>query len=139
MTIPYQIESIKTLQFAIFPDKFVNVKAVNVHTSFNFAISKTLDHIRCISNVTYDQDDNLLLTTEVQCIFKIAPEGTEAIRKEKKLSASFLRYMATIVTGTVRGILSVKTEGTVLNPIVLPPTNLVEIIKDDMNVKVEEV
>ena len=40
--------------------------------------------------------------------------------------------MATIVVGTVRGIIHAKTEGTVLNAIVLPPINLTEIIKDDI-------
>ena len=43
----------------------------------------------------------------------------------------FLRYLATIATGTVRGIIHTKTENTVLNSVVVPPINLVEAIKED--------
>lgn len=42
-----------------------------------------------------------------------------------------LRYLATIATGTVRGIIHAKTENTVLNSVVVPPINLVEAIKED--------
>ena len=50
----------------------------------------------------------------------------------------FLRYLATIATGTMRGIIHTKTESTALNPIVLPPLNLVETIKDDFVFKTKD-
>ena len=40
--------------------------------------------------------------------------------------------MATIATGTARGIIHAKSEGTVLSAIILPPINLIEAIKDDL-------
>ena len=40
--------------------------------------------------------------------------------------------MGTIVVGAARGIIHAKTEGTILNSVILPPINLVEIIKDDL-------
>lgn len=133
--IPYRIESVRTPQFAIFPDKYVNGKDVEVTTSFNFFITKTLDHVRCLVNVVYAQGEDMLLTTDIECIFLIAPDGIKVIKEEGRLTTVFLRYMATIATGTARGVISAKTEGTVLNPIVLPPTNLVNVIKDDLMLK----
>ena len=40
--------------------------------------------------------------------------------------------MGSISVGTLRGIIHTKTEGTVLNTIVLPPINLDEIINKDL-------
>ena len=137
MTIPYRINKIKTSQFAIFPDKYVNGDDVNVNANFNFTVSSDLTTIRCISSFTYSQNDNLLLTTEIQCFFGISPEGIEELSKEGRVPVEFLRYMATIVTGTARGIIHAKTENTVLNATVLPPINLVEGIKNDLVINVK--
>lgn len=132
MNIPYRINQIRTAQFAIFPNKYVNGDDVSVNANFNFAVSSDLTTIRCISSFTYSQNDNLLLTTEIQCFFGISPEGIEELSKEERVPVEFLRYMATIVTGTTRGIIHAKTENTVLNSTVLPPINLVEAIKNDL-------
>lgn len=40
--------------------------------------------------------------------------------------------MATIVTGTARGIIHAKSEGTLLAGIILPPINVMELIKNDL-------
>jgi hypothetical protein len=131
MNISYRINKIKTSQFAIFPDKFVNGEGVTIDTNFNFAVSTDFSNIRCITNLTYSQDDHLLLTTEIQCFFDISPEGSAELKKKNRVPVEFLRYMATIVVGTARGIIHAKTENTVLNPLVLPPVNLMEAITDD--------
>ena len=135
MNIPYRINQIKTVQFAIFPDKYVNGEDVSVNANFNFNISNDLTTIRCISSFTYSQKENLLLTIEIQCFFGISPEGIEELSKEERVPVEFLRYMATIATGTARGIIHAKTENTVLNSIILPPINLVEAIKNNLAIK----
>ena len=133
-TIPYKIGQIKISQFAIFPDKYINGEEVQIHASFSFGHSVTLDSIRCTAAFSFLQKEELLLTSETQCFFDIAPEGIEQLRKEHEIPVDFLRYMASIVTGTVRGIIHAKTEGTVLNAIILPPINLVNMIEKGMPV-----
>lgn len=128
-TIPYKIGQIKILQFAIFPDKYVNGEEVQIHTSFSFGHNVALDSIRCTAAFSFLQKEELLLISETQCFFNIAQEGIEQLRKEHEIPVDFLRYMATIATGTVRGIIHAKTEGTVLNTIILPPINLVNLIE----------
>lgn len=135
MTIPYRISGIKTAQFALFPEKFINGRDITIQTSFSFGYNEALDSIRCISNFEYLQDENALMVSEIQCTFNISPEGTLELKKSKKIPVDFLRYMATIVTGTARGIIHAKSEGTLLAGIILPPINLMEAIKDDLPIK----
>ena len=137
MQIPYRINKIKTVQFASFPDAldyeiYKKNGGFGIDSSFSFGYNTDLTSIRCTANFKYSQDESLLLICEVQCFFDIASEGGEQIRHDKKISVDFLQYMATIVTGTVRGIIHDRTEGTVLNELVLPPINLTEVIKEPL-------
>ena len=131
MTIPFRIRQIKTQQFAMFPELLVNGDEVQIHSEFNFGVNHEVDDILCNTKLTYVQNENLLLTIEVQCFFSISKEGSKLIKSQGRIEMNFLRYLGTIATGTVRGIIHTKTENTALNPIVLPPLNLVEAIKND--------
>ena len=131
MTIPFRIRQIKTQQFAMFPDLLVNGNDVNIQSEFNFGVNKEINDIFCVTKLSYIQDEKLLLTTEVVCFFGIKEESSKQISELGRIEVGFLRYLATIAIGTVRGIIHTKTENTVLNPIVLPPLNLMEAIKDD--------
>lgn len=133
--IPYRISKIETKQFAIFPDKLINGSTLDIQTNYNFEIRSDLSHIRCSSVINFFQKEQLLLVLEIACYFDIAPEGIEFIKEQNKVPVEFLRYMATIAVGTARGIIHAKTEGTVLSSIVLPPVNLVDVIKVDMDLK----
>ena len=138
MAIPFRINKILTQQFATFPDLWVNGEKIVVKSEFNFGVNKQLTSVRCVSKYNYMQNEQMLLTTEIACYFDISEEGSKELTQQGKLSVDFLRYMATIVTGTARGIISAKTEGTVLNSIVLPPINLVEAIKTDFIFEVKK-
>ncbi len=138
MTIPYRIFKIETNQFATFPDPFDNGSPVNVQTSFQFAASMDISNVRCQAHILYKQGDCLLLVLDISTYFSIGDEGIKEIRKQGKVPVDFLRYIATIAVGAARGIIHAKTEGTVLNAVVLPPINLVEIIHDDLVVAVNQ-
>lgn len=131
MIIPFRIRLIKTQQFAMFPDLFVNAEQVNVESEFGFGVNTDMTDIKSIAKISYIQNDKLLLTTEVHCFFEVSSEGSKEIVKQGRIEVGFLRYLATISTGTVRGIIHTKTENTALNIVVLPPVNLVEAIKED--------
>lgn len=132
MTIPYKIARLETKQFAIFPEQFKNAEVVGVKSSYEFSFSTDMTSIRCRSFFHYLQGDHVLMILEMGAIFDIAPDGVSEIRTNGSVPVDFLRYMGTIVVGAARGIIHAKTEGTVLNSVVLPPINLVEIIKDDL-------
>lgn len=132
MLIPYKIARLETFQFAVFPDEFNNSDVVGVNSSYEFAISTDMASIRCRATFYYLQDENVLLILELGAIFVIAPEGMSEIQAKGSVPVDFLRYMGTIIVGAARGIIHAKTEGTVLNSVILPPINLVDIIKDDL-------
>ena len=77
------------------------------------------------------EDENLLLLIEVTCFFDIDKDAIKQLLEAGRIEVDFLRYLATITTGTIRGIIHTKTEGTSLNLIVLPPINLMDAIKND--------
>ncbi len=138
MTIPYRIFKIETNQFATFPEPFDNGSPVNVQTNFHFAASVDVTNVRCKALFNYRQGDNLLLVLDISTYFAIGEEGIAEIRKQGKIPVDFLRYIATIVVGAARGIIHAKTEGSVLNAVILPPINLVDIIRDDLPVAVNQ-
>ena len=72
------------------------------------------------------------MVVQLAYYYDIAPEGVEAIKAEGKIPIDFLRYMGSISVGTIRGVIHAKTEGTVLNPVVMPPVNLEEMVKNDL-------
>jgi hypothetical protein len=135
MTIPYRIFHIETKQFAIFPELFENGANVDVNSSYGFALGLDMSTVKCGSRFNYVQGGKTLLILELHVSFQIAEEGISEIKKKGVIPVDFLRYMATIVVGTARGIIHTKTEGTVLNSVVLPPVNLVETITDDMKIE----
>ena len=137
-SIPYRISRIETAQFALFPDKYVNGEEVMVNTNLTFNYNNDLSLIRNILTINYSQGENLLLILQLNCYFNILPEGTETIKAEGYISVDFMRYMGTISVGTARGVIHAKTESTVLNAIVLPPINLVEVLKEDLQLKKNE-
>lgn len=130
--IPYKIGHIETKQFAIFPDKFINGEIVNIKANYNFNLRSDWAQVRCASTIQFVQNEQLILVLEIVCYFDIAPEGVEFIKEQNKVPVEFLRYMATIVVGTARGVIHAKTEGTVISSVVLPPINLVDAIKDEI-------
>ena len=132
MTIPYKIARLETKQFAIFPEKFNNSDPAEVSSSFEFSTSVDLETMRCRATFQYIQEDKVWLILELNAFFMIAPDGITEIKKKGAVPVDFLRYMGTIAVGAARGIIHARTEGTVLNAVVLPPINLMEIIKEDL-------
>ena len=131
-TIPYKISHIETVQFALFPNNFINGQQVLVNTNCGYNVRADLNQVRNIISVNYTQDEKLLMVVQLACYYDIAPEGVETIKVEGKIPVDFLRYMGSISVGAIRGVIHAKTEGTVLNPVVMPPVNLEEMIKSDL-------
>lgn len=131
-TIPYKISHIETAQFAIFPDNFINGQEVLINTNCGYNVRSDLNQVRNVISVNYTQNEKLLMVVQLAYYYDIAPEGVEAIKAEGKIPIDFLRYMGSISVGTIRGVIHAKTEGTVLNPVVMPPVNLEEMVKNDL-------
>ena len=132
MEIPYRIIQIITQAFEQHPDLHVAGIATQVKSEYSFAVSVVEHRVRCISRYIYIQGENELLKLELVCIFEVETEAFEKLKGDNVLTipVEFLRYMGTICVGTARGDIHARTEGTILADVVLPPINLVEIIKE---------
>lgn len=131
-SIPYRISHIETVQFALFPDNYVNGREVLVNTNCGYNVRSDLNQVRNVISVNFIQNEKLLLVAQLACFYDIAPDGFESIRKSGQIPVDFLRYMGSISIGAMRGVIHAKTAGTVLNPVVLPPVNVEEMIKNDL-------
>ncbi len=131
-SIPYRISRIETLQFALFPDLFINGQDVMVKADSGYNVRSDNHQVRNIISVSYTQNEKLLLIVQIACYFDIDTSAFDTLKREGKIPVDFLRYMGSISVGALRGIIHAKTEGTVLNPIVLPPINLDVIINKDL-------
>ena len=132
MGIPFRIKRVETKQFAMFPDDMEG-DVVQVNTKYEFRANVNERMILCDSYFDYKQEDKLILVLQVACYFEIEAGAFESFKKgdEIHIPVEFMRYMGTIAVGTARGIICAKTEGTRINSVVLPPINLVEVMKDD--------
>lgn len=133
MTIPFKIKKIEIAQFAVFPEALDVSKNVQVNSQFSFDANIEAHVVRCKANFYYKQDDCLVLVLVVYCYFDIDSPSLETFKDgdNYRIPVDFLRYMATIVVGTARGIIFTKTENTPINHILLPPINLVKMLDSD--------
>lgn len=132
MKIPFRINHINVSQFAIFPENAEGAEDIEIQTEITFKITKGARNILCKTIFSYLNGDKVIMKLDLENNFEVSSEGAAAIIKEKKVSVDFQRYLATISTGTARGVIYAKSEGTVVSSLVLPPINLTEFIKDDV-------
>ena len=135
-TIAYRIVHISTEQFAIFSENFTIGKQVQINTNCGYNLRSDWSQLINIIKVQFLQDDKLLMVIELTCYYDIEPEEVSAIKQEAKIPVDVLKYVGSISIGITRGVIHTKTEGTVLNPVVLPPVNLDELVKKDLNIPI---
>ncbi len=141
MEIPYRIVQIVTNRFEQHPELLKIGPEIQIQSRFNFAVNQDEHRVLCDSEYQFSQDENMLIGLRLICIFEVEPAAFQGLTDKKDITipVDFLRYMATICVGTARGILHARTEGTNLNNFVLPPINLVEIIKEPLVVPISGV
>lgn len=131
--IKYKLVTIDDSQFAVFPDCYVKGKEVDIEAKANISTNKSGTELKCISRLELKQKDNLILVTEISCMYTIAAESWEIINdKQKKLPEEFIRHVISIAIGTQRGIILSRTKDTMLHTFLLPPISLKEVVKRDL-------
>lgn len=139
MEIPFRIVQIVTSTFEQHSASFEVGIDIQINSGYNFAVNEIAHRVRCESLYTYLQNEVEILNLKLVCIFEVEPSAFFALKKDNSITVSveFLRYMATISVGTARGIIHARTESTPLSNVVLPPINLVEIIKEPLVVIID--
>ena len=133
--IPYRIVEIIVNGFNVQSDENLDKNIeINVSTEFSYAVNIPAHRVRCISKYIYTQDEKEVLAFDLTCTFEVKEDAFNSFIKDDKLTldVDWLIYMATIAVGAARGEIHARAEieKSDLSEVILPPINLVEIIKE---------
>lgn len=133
--IPYRIVEIIVNGFNVQSDENLDKNIeINVSTEFSYAVNIPAHRVRCISKYIYTQEEKEVLAFDLTCTFEVREDAFNSFIKDDKLTldVDWLRYMATIAVGAARGEIHARAEieKSDLSEVILPPINLVEIIKE---------
>ncbi len=133
--IGFELQGIKTEQFAIFEENYISKKETGLGTELQFKIDQKNMQIGVFLGLEYIQGKKVFLKIQVSCHFKIEEKSLENFiqKRESKLIVpkGFLAHLAMITTGTARGILFAKTESTLFSKFIVPTLNVAEMIAED--------
>lgn len=132
--IPFRIDEMICKQFSALSDKIDDEIVVN--SSFTFGVNVAVHHIRCSAIYEYLQNEQSKMRLELICSFDVEENAFNSMLHGKsfELTASFAQYLATINVGAARGEIHARCESQNSNfkDVILPPINLMEIIKSDV-------
>ena len=132
--IQFQIQHIKTDQFAIIEDHFSSKLTVELLTKIEFKLDLSKKLIGTFMTFEFHQKSKVFIKIACSCHFQIENTSWESLKKTATLLSipkSFLLHLATITTGTSRGILSCKIEGTPFSSFIIPTINLTKMVLSD--------
>jgi hypothetical protein len=110
--------------------------SVGIETNFNFSFNKTERILKCATNLTFIQENQPFLKSELQTFYEITKESVEGLTSENVITIprGLLCQFASLAYGSFRGIIHMKTINTDLCNLILPPLYLDEVIKGDMKI-----
>jgi hypothetical protein len=111
--------------------------SVGIETNFNFSFNKTEGIIKCVINLTFIQDDQPFLKSELQTFFEITKESIEGLTSGNFVifPKGLLCQFASLAYGSFRGVIYMKAINTELSNLILPPMYLSDVIKGDMKIE----
>lgn len=136
--IQYKFVKMELTQFSPEWEKFDSSNgSVGIETDFNFSFNKTEGILRCITNLTFIQENHSFLKSELQTFYEIAKESIEKLTNENVITIprGLLCQFASLAYGSFRGVIHMKTINTALCNLLLPPMYLDEVIKGDMKIQ----
>lgn len=139
--VAFKLSGIKTEQFAIFEEHYKAKQESDLGTSLHFKLNQQARQIGAFIGFDFIQTKNVFLKIEISCHFQIEKKSWETFihEKGKKLIVpkEFLAHLAMITTGTSRGVLFAKTEGTVFSSFIIPTLNVAEMIPEDASFEID--
>ena len=129
--IEYRFVKNEIAQFALFDKNIVaDIKEVQFQTETQFFYDKENRVLCCKISITMLQQEKVLLKVELDSFFELTAESVMQLQQDNRIvfDPMLLIQFASLCYGTLRGVLHVKTLGTVLNAFVLPPIYFQNII-----------
>jgi len=138
--VGFAIKGIKTEQFAIFEENYAPKKETGLGTELQFKLDQINKQIGVFLGFEFMQGKKVFIKIQVSCHFKIEEGSWKSFIQENKLVVpqGFLAHLAMITTGTSRGVLFAKTEGTQFSKFIVPTLNVAEMIQEDATFDIAE-
>lgn len=136
--IQYKFIKMDLTQFSPEWDRYdAEDPSVGIETNFNFSFNKSEGILKCATNLTFIQNNQIFLKSELQTFFEILKESIDELTNENVITIpkSLLCQFASLAYGSFRGVVYMKTINTALSNLILPPMYLDEVIKDDMKIQ----
>ena len=133
-TLRYRYLKIVVKQFATFEENYDSSEAVQVNNSVTFGFSFESSTLLCSEEITYIQKDKIVLKICVDSHFLIDEESIGNLVSENTFVCPrpVLCQFASLNYGSMRGIIFEKTQGSVLNDVILPPYVFDNMITSDL-------
>lgn len=139
--VGFELLGIKTEQFAIFEENYNIKKETNLNTELQFKLDQTNKQIGVFLGFEFVQAKKVFIKILVSCHFKIREESWNSFIKENDskliVPKGFLAHLAMITTGTSRGVLFAKTEGSQFSKFIIPTININAMITEDASFEIE--
>ena len=138
--VGFALKGIKTEQFAIFEENYAPKKETGLGTELQFKLDQINKQIGVFLGFEFMQGKKVFIKIQVSCHFKIEESSWRSFIQENKLVVpqGFLAHLAMITTGTSRGVLFAKTEGTQFSKFIVPTLNVAEMIQEDATFDIAE-
>lgn len=131
--ISFSMQNISIDQFAIMGDKFPTDG--RMQTELQIGVDKENKSVAIRLRITYfDTEKNAVLVIQVTCMFAIVDaDWQKLIIEDNKVSIPhyLLAHFTMQAFGTIRGILYCKTVDTPMGAVIVPPTNVDEMVPEE--------
>jgi len=134
-SVKFGLRGIKTEVFDIIENNFEEGKEVGVGINLNFKVNPDKRMVSSFMEFSFTHVTQPFLKIGMSLHFEISEESWTTTAKisgnEVTISKDFLSHLAMITTGTLRGALFSKTEGTPMNRFIIPTINITELVNKD--------
>jgi hypothetical protein len=138
--VGFSLQSIKTEQFAIIEENFNPKKEIEFGTEIEFKLDVDNKQIGVYLNFEFVNAKKVFLKIKVSCHFIIKEESWKLFLRVSPskiiIPKGFIQHLAMITTGTTRGVLFAKTEGTLFSKFIIPTLNIVDMFKEDASFEI---
>jgi hypothetical protein len=122
--IKFGIKSIRTDEFATIDNAVVQEDKIQLNHSFSIALNDDANELTVSFKVTFNSENQPFIVIQVSCVFNINSDNilisAKGAPKKIEIPKGFMTHLAFLTTGTARGILHSKLEGTTFNKYLLP-------------------
>ena len=134
ININFSLLKIKTEQFAIFEENYIENETVNLNTNLTFGLNSEDKVFLVTPKYTFEIKKKPFMTIQMSCFFKIEDSAWNGFILNNKIifPKNFVAHMAMISVGTSRGVLHTRTEDTIFNKYILPTINVSKMIPEDV-------